>query len=306
MRVLFIGNFYEPTWDTSISDENHIHDALEELGHKVKRLQRGDTLPLTQGEPGAFDFILVSQWDGYSIEWLHTAKNYYMCPLVFWAYDFQEWGQQWCEDLVAEADLYLSKRIADSKYPNWQWLSQDFAPMFLDRHNPEGKKYEEREIDILFTGSYLPWATERNETIKSVDEKFNLVIHSVNEWPGLKDQRGPIMDQALPELYQNAKIVLAIDHTLEAGYWSDRSAQAMCCGSFVMQRYVPMMETHFPGMTFFYNVEDCLKKIGEYLGSDMGQAKMAYNSAMDYKYAQEFLKVNQRVRDLLTIVESIL
>ena len=64
----------------------------------------------------------------------------------------------------------------------------------------------EMDIDVLFTGSYLPWATERNETLKAVDEKYNLVIHSVNDWPGFKNVRPPMMDDRLDKIRHLKKL----------------------------------------------------------------------------------------------------
>lgn len=299
MKILSIGNFGHG-WDGSICDEEHIAGALEELGHTVYRVQREEAsgIPLSDKIP---DWTLIAQWDGYG-DLSHLPK-----PLVYWAFDYQADGQEWHERLVAEADLYLSKRIADSKYSNWQWLAQDFAPAFLGKAPTVDK-----DIDVLFTGSYLPWATERNETLKAVDKKFNLVIHSVNEWPGFKNQRGPIMDEGLPELYARAKIVLSIDHTIEAGYWSDRNAQAMCCEAFVLFRYVPLsLETFKSNVQYFYNTEDCLRKIEKRLGltgttEDMIQETIRNSYAKSaYRYAQANLKVNHRVWDLLRIVEGI-
>jgi hypothetical protein len=285
-RILSIGNFGNPSWDGSRPDEEHIAGALEELGHEVIRIQREEVGQiLMPKEP--VDFTLVAQWSGY------PDLSLLPRPIVFWAFDLQNWGQEWCEKLIATADLYLSKRIADSKYPNWQWLSQDFAPKFLDKYPGTVRK----DIDVLFTGSYLPWATERNETLKAVDEKFNLVIHSVNEWPGFKDVRPPIMDEGLPELYARANVVLSIDHTLEAGYWSDRNAQIMCCGAIPLFRYTPLSENTFHDyVDYFYSTEDCLKKIQWGLKRD----------DKAYQYAQSNLKVKNRVEDLLTIVRSIL
>lgn len=297
MRILFCGNF-GLGWDGSVCDEEHIAGALEELGHEVRRWQREETHlagPLQE----KFDFILISQWDGY-IPNLIDRLRVIGCPVVYWAFDYQEWGQEWHERLVKEADLYLSKRIADSKYPNWQWLSQDFAPKFLDKHPID----VEKDIDVLFTGSYLPWATERNATLKSVDNNFNLVIHSVNAWDGFKDVRPPIMDDGLPELYARAKIILSIDHTLEAGYWSDRNAQIMCCGGRPLFRYVPLSETRFGQyVDYFYSVEDCLEQIKKSLPLRVTDPAMGGHF---YWYAQRNLKVQNRVQDLLTIVKSIL
>lgn len=297
MKILSIGNF-GVGWDGSICDEEHIAGALEELGHEVHRLQREEinpTTPVHKIFPGhGYDFILIAQWDGYpSLSWLKVDK----CPIVYWAFDYQADGQEWHERLVREADLYLSKRIADSKYPNWQWLSQDFAPQFLTKA-PEVNK----DIDVLFTGSYLSWATERNETLKAVDERFNLVIHSVNAWPGFKNVRPPIMDEGLLDLYTQAKVVLSIDHTLEAGYWSDRNAQIMCTGVKPLFRYVPLSEHTFHNyIDYFYNIEDCLAKIESMLEKDDYRVDQKM-----YLYAQNNLKVINRVQDLLTIVDSIL
>lgn len=270
---------------------------MEELGHEVKRHQREDlTVPMLYTDN--FDFTLVAQWDGYDMNFISQMPK----PLVYWAFDFQADGQEWHERLVAKSDLYLSKRIADSKYPNWQWLSQDFAPLFLDKH----PLAIEKDIDVLFTGSYLDWATERNETIRAVGDKFNLVIHSTNGWPeewGL-DVRPPIMDEGLPELYARAKVILSIDHTIEAGYWSDRAAQAMCCGAFVLHRYQPLASSTLHSYVgYFYDIPTCLQSLGHWLEADEDRENLA---AWGYEYAHKELKVQSRVEDLLNIVQGTL
>lgn len=158
MNVVFTGNFLGMGWDGSITDETHIAETLEQLGHTCYRVDRTDHSVLPDFKD--INFVLISQYDQYPVDWVARLKEQYKCPIVLWSYDYQEWGQEWHERLVKEADLYLSKRIADSKYPNWQWLSQDFAPSFLDKYRGD----VEQDIDVLFTGSYLPWATDRNET----------------------------------------------------------------------------------------------------------------------------------------------
>lgn len=310
MKILSVGNFSGRGWDGSVTDENHIAYALEEMGHEVIRLQR-EEVGSVPGMPWVgCDFILIAQWDGYKDSWIEMLaeskdkhEHYdHKNVLVYWAFDYQADGQQWHEKLIVASDLYLSKRIADSKYPNWQWLSQDFAPSFLDKYPIP----VEKDIDVLFTGSYLPWATERNATLKAVDEKFNLVIHSVNEWPGFKDVRPPIMDEGLPELYARAKVILSIDHTLEAGYWSDRSAQIMACAGLVLFRYIPLSEARFISGTHvpFYSVQDCLDQIELLL--EMSEEDTEGIRMVGYEWAHRNLMVNDRVNDLITIVEGIL
>lgn len=295
IKILTIGNF-TTGWDGSICDEEHIAGALEELGHEVIRKQREEI----GYPPDQYDFTLLSQWDG------HEDVSQLPRPIIYWAFDYQADGQEWHERLVAEADLYLSKRIADSKYPNWQWLAQDFAPAFLDKPpeiKEQGVYLSEKDIDVLFTGSYLDWATERNDTIKAVNEKFNLVVHSVNDWPFL-DRQAPMMDEQLPILYSRAKIVLSIDHTIEAGYWSDRPAQAMACGAFVLHRYQPLASSTFHSyIGYFYDIPTCLQSIEHWLEAEEDRENLAM---WGYEYAQKELKVKNRVEDLLNIVQGIL
>lgn len=289
MRILSIGNFGYG-WDGSICDEEHIAKALEDSGHEVGRCQR-EHIEFTDG--GQWDFTLIAQWDGYSD--LSSLPR----PLVYWAFDYQADGQEWHERLVKEADLYLSKRLADSKYSNWRWLSQDFAPNFL-REVPFNK-LPERDVEVLFTGSYLPWATERNETIRAVAQEFSLVVHSVNAWPeewGL-DVRLPIMDEGLPELYARARVILSIDHTIEAGYWSDRNAQIIACGRRPLFRYVPLSETRFhQDVDYFYDTKDCLTKIKDILNRGSRHEGIGW-------YVSQY-QAHSKARDLLTVVESIL
>lgn len=318
MKILSIGNF-GTGWDGSICDEVHIADALVLMGHTVFEGQREHWVKIVENEYSEdllfeeivksntesfknLDFILVSQWDGYPEGFIPYLKHRKNIPVVYWAFDYQADGQAWHEGLVAGADLYLSKRIADSKYPNWQWLSQDFAPEFLHRHSP----YVDHNIDVLFTGSYLPWATERNEILKVVDEKYNLTIHSVNKWPGFKNIQPPIMDEGLPALYARAKVILSIDHTIETGYWSDRNAQIMACDARPLFRYVPMSEHTFHNyVDYFYSLDDCMKQIDTRL-HDYDENMENIMSLSTYDYAQSHLMVKNRVQDLLTIVGSIL
>src|SRR4051812_361269 len=108
MKILFIGNFGHG-WDGSICDEEHIALALEELGHTVFRWQRERMVPPILDWP--YDFTLIAQWDGHPERWVkELQKN--NTRVVYWAFDYQADGQEWHELLIANSDLYLSKRIA--------------------------------------------------------------------------------------------------------------------------------------------------------------------------------------------------
>jgi Glycosyl transferases group 1 len=294
MKILFVGNFARG-WDGSVCDEVHIANALEKFGHTVVRQQRetgwDEALPNV-------DLVLIAQWDGYPEDIFSDVP----IPVIYWAFDFQADGQEWHERLIKKSDVYLSKALSDSKYPNWRWLSQDFAPEFLDRN-----ELADKTIDVLFTGTFLPWAEDRIKFLKIADENFNLVIHSVNpgEWAkaGFKNVNGPVMDEGLPDLYSKAKINLSIDHTITPGYWSDRNAQIMACGGFVLFRYIPMSEVRFRDYIFYFNDTFMyLEAIKYFLEHDDKRDQLA---DAGYKYAQSSLMTKHRVRDLITILDNI-
>lgn len=325
MKIISIGNFGFG-WDNSICDEEHIASTLEKMGNTVQRVSRTSTALMLPIEQFAFpDLVLVAQWDGYPVNFMERLRENFKCLIVYWAFDYQADGQEWHEHLVNGADLYLSKRFADIKYENWRWFSQDFAPSFLDKYqngpvevsNEEMKAIAkgqmavpgvEKDIDVLFTGTYLDWAKERNDTLKAVDEKFNLVIHSVNPeaWKeaGFKNVNGPVMDAELMALVARAKVNLSIDHTQEAGYWSDRNAQIMACGGFVLFRYVPLSETVFRRhVGYFYSPESAVTQVGAWLKNDEARESVAQ---MGYYYARENLMVQHRVAELIFIIGSVI
>lgn len=300
MRILSIGNF-GTGWDGSICDEEHIAKTLEELGHEVYRWSRQDIAADINHIKGGFDFVLIAQYDQYPVDLIgHLIKRYTNAPVVYWAFDYQNDGQEWHERLVAEADLYLSKPFKDSKYLNWRWLSQDFAPSFLN------KVQAEKDIDVLFTGSWVPWESgqERVKYLKAIDERFNLQINSVtpDQWKaeGFKNVQGPVMDHDLPGLIARAKINFSMDHVYAPGYWSDRNAQIMACGGFVMFKYVPFSEQTFKNkISYFNTLEQCLSGIEYFLDCEEDREFLAEQG---YHYAQDNLMVESRVAELLTIV----
>lgn len=305
MKILMIGNF-GTSWDNSICDEKHIADALRDLGHQVKELQRED---LHFSLVNEFDFILIAQWNGYVLNVCQKLKEAYKCPVVYWAFDYQfDSNEQWHFEMAKEADLFLSKEMNNRKFYesfgcNFRWLPQQFAPMFLDKKSEIEKKY-----DVLFTGSYLSYAPFRTEVLKAVDKEFDLHIFSVtqDEWrkQGLKNVHPPIMDKGLPELYAKAKINLSVDWKIDAdGYWSDRNAQIMCCGAKPLFKYIPLSEAIFRDkVDYFYSIEDCFIMINNRLKD--GYSDKEINDT--YNYAQSNLKVINSVRDLLTIIGSII
>lgn len=302
MRILSIGNFTRG-WDGSICDEEHVASSLEQLGHTVERWQREKIEEPYQDGP--YDFILLAQWYGYRSDFIDELRsNYSGVPIIYWAFDYQQQSNEpWHRKLAEECDLFLSKEAQwrDRYGDNFRWFSQDFGPNFLDQH-PEPV---EQDIDVLFTGSCVPWG-HRNEFIRAVNERYGLVTHGVTsgQWSnlGVEKSYGPVMDEDLPALYARAKIVLSVDHVYSAGYWSDRNFQAMLTGAFVLFKHVPMSESVFSsGVAYFYEVEDCIEKIRHYLDNPDERNQIAQ---VGYQLAHARGKAVHRAHELLTLIRS--
>lgn len=307
MKILSIGNF-TTGWDGSICDEEHIAAALEGFDHEVDRQQREEIADgwFTGSEiTEAYDFILIAQYDRYPEDLVEALRHFWSCPIAYWAFDHQADGQEWHERLIRESNIYLSKPLSDmKKHQNWRWLSQDFAPMFLDKE----KDVFHKDIDVLFTGSWVPWASgqARVDILRAIDKDFNLQINSVtpDQWKseGFKNVQGPVMDKELPALIARAKVNFSMDHVWAPGYWSDRNAQIMACGGFVLFRHVPLSETVFrDNIGYFWDEKSCLKSLKYWLDNDEDREGLA---KFGYEYAQAHLMVRNRVDDLVTVMRE--
>jgi hypothetical protein len=304
-EICFLGNF-TTSWDTSVAFERYIADSFESIGHKVHRVQREtwrDNLPED------VDFILIAQWNGYGEDIVEVLKNKYNKPIIYWAFDYHYVTlEQWHIELASKADLFLSKEMKHrefykSKGANFHWFCEDFAPDFYKMVVQQPKEY-----DVVFMGSHLPWAKERSDLIKAIDQKFKLDVftYTVDGWKGegIKNVHPIVYDQDLPDLISKTKINIAIDHINSEGYWSDRVARIMCLGGFVLNRYVPLQESIFKNyITYFKNIDECLKKINYYLINNEEREQIADGGQF---YAISNLKAVDRVKELITIYENLL
>lgn len=312
MKILILGNF-GTSWDGSVCDEANIAGQLMAMNHEVWPLQREDTqrpdLDQLVVKPD-LDLILISQWANYPGDLVERLKA--ACPnatVVYWAFDYQWHSQEaWHFNLAAKADIFLSKEMEHREHykglgANFHWLPQDFAPAFLGE---EPVPYVEQDIDVLFTGSHLTQARERLDLLKAVDERFNLVIHSVTpdqfRSDGYKDVRGPVMDTELRTLIPRAKIHLSVDIYQSEGYWSDRNAQIMAAGGFVLFKYVPMAEHTFKDyVAYYHSIPEALEQIQWFLSQDTERKLRAHKGC---EFARANLMVRNRCADMMEIVKE--
>jgi hypothetical protein len=302
-KVMIFGNF-ETGWDGSICDERHIGEAFKKLGWEVFPVQREcwDDLPDVQP-----DFILIAQWNGYGDDFLPKLRVKYKVPQVYWAFDYQwDSNEDWHFHMATQVDLFLSKEMDhkedyEKMGANFYWFPQDFGPDNLDKYLlPLDKKY-----DVVFTGTYLPQATFRNELLKAVDDSFDLHIFSVTKqaWidAGFKNVHDAIVDDGLPELYKQARVNISVDWKQADGYWSDRLAQIMMCGGTVINKFVPGQELMYPTVNHFNTIPQCLRMISIFLSVPYISATAA---KVDYEYAHKRFRAIDRVNQLVTFLKG--
>lgn len=306
MKITIVGNF-GVSWDSSICDEENVAKALEAMGHTVYRFQREETREAYWKQPEA-DFAIISQWDGYLDDVVQRLKMFIKGPIAYWAFDHQ-WNPpaDWHLKLAKDCDVFLTKEIDHYQdyrqmLPNTAvyWLPQDFAPDFIE---PVRGDFEQ-DIDVLFMGTHLPGAHARIEVLKEVDKHFNMQVNSVtaDQWraEGLKNVHGPAVDGGMARLVARAKINLSVEIYESPGYWSDRNAQIMAAGGFVLYKHEPFAETTFrDNIAYFYDVKDCLEKVAYYLENT---AERQIITAKGYHFARENLMATHRVKDLLAIM----
>jgi hypothetical protein len=300
MKIIIFGNFGR-SWDGSLCDEENIAYALEGLGHKIIRAQRGENEP-----DGTADFVIISQWNGYQAGLTQALSEKYNCPIIYWAFDYQwESHEGWHFDLAKGADLFLSCELAHAhEYinmgANFKWFPQAFAPDFMTEIE---SKYE-KDIDVLFTGTLLPQAVFRRRLITEVDKNFNLTVCSMtgDAWrqEGIKNVLPPAVDDDLSAMISRAKINLSVDmFTGIDGCWSDRNAQIMASGGFCLYKHAPMSVLEFrDGVVYFNTIEDCLDKIKYYLEHETERLSIARRGK------ELAIKATDRAKQLITLLEN--
>jgi len=254
------------------------------------------------------DVTIISQWEGYPAHVCEGIRQKNGKPVVYWAFDFHQNKPDWHLEMAKEADLFLSPEIHhraeyEEMGANFHWMLQEFSPEFLDRVDSEEFI---KKCDVLFTGSYVDYGTFRTDVLKEIDKNFDLRVFSMTQDPwklqGLKNVHPPAVDHELPELIAQAKINISVDLNQKFGTWSDRNSQIMCCGGFVLFKYIPYSEMVFGDkITYFKDIDDCIKKIDYYLKNDKEREKIADEG---YKYAQANFKAVSKAKKLMIVLEN--
>jgi hypothetical protein len=254
VRVLYIGNF-EPEHST----ENHVRQALLDLGHTVETRQENHGEAIWRLSPLEYDLIL---WTRTGWGWENPAVTHELqlamlekasdagVPTVGFHLD-RWWGLPREHEVFSEPFFKSSLLVtADGGHPgNWKeaGINHVWMPPAVSKFECEPGHYNPAyEARVAFVGSwseYHPEWTHRFDLVTFLRQNFDCRF-----WPepGHHAVRGP----ALRDLYATTQVNVG-DSCLLGGierYWSDRIPETLGRGGFLIHPNVEGLAEHFtPG-----------------------------------------------------------
>lgn len=254
MRIAYLGNARVP-WTT----ENHVASSLEELGHEVIKLQEGEVRAVEVAglvtDHGADLFLWTQTYNlaeaGGTREeraGMLDALKANGVPTVAFHLD-RYWGlsrehqifeEPWFQncDFVFSADGGNQERFQEAGV-NHYWLKPAVYGPECVQGEPKGRY----KADVAFVGSsrtYHPEWPWRQELIAMLQEEYG---RRFRLWPQGRSVRG----SNLSDLYASTKVV--VGDSCFAGqcrdYWSDRVAETLGRGGFLLFPRVDGLEADF-------------------------------------------------------------
>lgn len=293
-KILMRGNFGKSY--NQICDENHIRDALRELGHTV--------FENDESEIANIDLILTFKSNSIGPETVKEWKAKTNAPIYLWTFDNCD-RFSWIYDVAKECTLWLGeelgrkRRFEDEGIPFYYFPNHAVNPKYFHLF------YADKEYDVMFSGT--PYFSERTDMLKAIEDAgidLHIFGNNPDGWKtqGFKNVHGPAFDEELAKVIAKSKIVVGISNTKCYGYWSIRPAQVMLCRGFMIDRYTPGMERELKDGCEYWNThKELIEKIKYYLENE-GEREAI--SQKGYEIATTQLTNRQRCAELIKLFEN--
>jgi hypothetical protein len=250
LTVAYVGNFRPPE-----STENHVREALGNLGHSVRPLQEDgiDWDDLPRLVDGADLMLWTRTW---TLD--HDAQRRGLAgvevPTVGFHLD-RWWGLR-REHLVREEPFFTDTDwmfTADGGHDE-QWESIGVRhvwspPAILARHAVTGTAYPKWRSRVAFVGNwqrYHPDWPHRKQLVMMLRRWYGK--QGFKAWPLPNQQRITGVD--LSDLYASTDVAVG-DSCLVGGvarYWSDRVPETLGRGGFLIHPQVEGLADHWPDL----------------------------------------------------------
>jgi len=310
VRVNFVGNFQQG-YTGERSDECHLADEMEALGHEVRRIPRdewreyvisGETYPNIPSDLTA-NISIVAKWNGfYDGSFATELRQRSGAPVFLWVWDYMQ-GEDWHMKMVKASDLYIANDVFSGQYKGLQNCyyfpfdvsSKDFDAVEADKVR-----------DVAFFGSWIPQG-HRQEWLTKINKEFPVTVFSWNysEWPKEFDVYPAVYGKEFALEVAKTKICLGFSVESDCwGYWSNRVGKTLACGGFLLYEYAPGMELLLrEGVEYFSTPEEASAKIRFYL---QNEEKRQLVASLGYMQGRDRFTSEERVKDLIILIERYL
>lgn len=284
MRIGYLGNF-EPTHST----ENHVAQALRNIGHEVIQFQENNNddwvAARVKMHARRYDMLLWTRtgWDPpiphhLKIELLDESKTQNI-PVV--GFHLDRWfglnregevkkDMFFKSTIVFTADGHPAHQDRFEKFGvNHVWMPPGVSLKECQRRPKIQQRFKH---DVVFCGSTMSYHNEWNYRLQLAKWLENTYGDRLGIYP--KDKPA-LRGQPLVDLYGSAKVMVG-DSCLNGGitnYWSDRIPETLGRGGFLIHPYVEGIEDHFEDGTHLVtyelgNFDELREKIDYYVEHD--------------------------------------
>lgn len=241
--ICYLGNFSRP-WCTEV----HVAASLEQLGHRVVRLQESETdwtgIPARVDAEGAHMLLWTRTWPAEldvvvpELERLRDAG----VPTV--SYHLDRWfGLDREHQVVDQPFFHTALVVSPDDSPRWaaHGVNHRWMPpgVFGDECGIVEAKPRQWPFDVVFVGSFpyphAEWAEYRGELVGRFAAEFG------RRFTVLPRKGQPIRGRRLQELYATVPVIVG-DSCLAGEshrYWSDRIPETLGRGGLLIHPEIP-------------------------------------------------------------------
>lgn len=262
MKIAIVGKFKR------LHDEEYIARSFEQLGHQVMRIEQSKHWFDMKGMLERFhpEMLLYTKWN----------RPVQLAPTIGLL------RREGCKTVCWLFDLYFGY-ARENQVRVQPFFQSDYVFTTDGGHNPDfvnagvnhqcvrqGIVKEEcyvdqnlsHDYDVIFVGSENPYYTERTKLMYELRERYNF------EWFGRKDTN-EVRNIELNQLYSRAKIVIG-DSYYSPHYWSNRIAETLGRGGFLIHQDVPGLREEYPDLVTYKkgDIKDLYEKIDYYLSHE--------------------------------------
>ncbi len=316
LRINFVGSF-TTGYVGETSDETHLAQELEDLGHEVRRCPRDIWKAYCDGDKPNADWVLPKQADINIIcKWHHFDDPRYIevlradaeSPVLYWTWDFMQWptAPEFHRYMAVTADLHLTNELGHFEFMTKFGIKPYYFTMDVVSDEYAVYLTSDEPYDVTFFGSCIDQGV-RKEYLKKIGDKFQLNIFAWNpkDWQDYGLSANPaVYGNSFNKLVSQSKVCLQFSTTDDIyGYWSNRVGKVLRAGGLLLARFVPGMEMSIgDAADYFTSVDEAIEKIDYYLTHDQERSAMKRRARL----AGETFTSKHRMKQLSILMERYL